>query len=66
MALAKYPDIKIELYEAAGQFSEIGAGVMFWVRTWKVFKALGLDADLSQVAASPPTTATRRRLPTSS
>ncbi|KAH8107255.1 FAD/NAD-P-binding domain-containing protein [Cristinia sonorae] len=53
VALSKHADIQIDLYEAAGQFSEIGAGVMFWARTWKIFEQLGLADDLAKVAGAP-------------
>ena len=52
VALSKHADLHIDLYEAADQFSEIGAGVMFWARTWKVLSLLGLAEDLSKVTAT--------------
>ena len=41
------------MYEAAAEFSEIGAGVIFWERTWKVFTTLGLAEDLAKVSGAP-------------
>lgn len=54
MALAKYRDIQVEVYEAAKQFSDIGAGVGMWPRTWRIMKLLGLDQELAKVALVPP------------
>ena len=36
VALSKYPDIEVEVFEAARQFSEIGAGVGIWRRGFRV------------------------------
>ena len=42
-------DIKIEIYEAAAQFTEIGAGIGFWTRPWKILKKLGCTDDLEKL-----------------
>lgn len=42
VALSKYPDIDITVYEAASSLREAGAGVMLWGRTWRVITLLGL------------------------
>ncbi|KXN92248.1 Salicylate hydroxylase [Leucoagaricus sp. SymC.cos] len=34
--------IEIDLYEAAPELSEIGAGINIWPRTWQIFQELGL------------------------
>ena len=39
-------DIKINIYEAATEFTETGAGVAFYMRPFKVLQRLGLEADL--------------------
>ena len=54
VALSKYPDIRVDVYEAAKEFEEIGAGIMMWERTWRILQTLGLDEDLSKAANSPP------------
>lgn len=36
VALSKYPDIEVEVFEAARQFTEVGAGVGIWPRAFKV------------------------------
>ncbi|KAF8586521.1 FAD/NAD-binding domain-containing protein [Ramaria rubella] len=54
IALSRYPDIKVDVYEAAEQFEEIGAGLMIWKRTWRILELLGLHTDASKVAHSPP------------
>ena len=50
VCLAKYPDIQVDIYEAAQDFKEVGAGVMIWGRTWRVLTLLGLDKTLREVA----------------
>ncbi|KZT64400.1 salicylate hydroxylase [Daedalea quercina L-15889] len=54
VALSRYPDIQVDIYEAASQFAEVGAGVGVWPRAWKVVQALGLDRELAQVAVVAP------------
>ncbi|KAI0062891.1 FAD/NAD(P)-binding domain-containing protein [Artomyces pyxidatus] len=54
VALSKYPSIELSLYEAAGRFTEIGAGIMIWSRTWKILESLGLAEEFSKVAHAPP------------
>ena len=53
MCLAKYPDIKVDVYEAAQDFGEVGAGVMIWGRTWRVLTLLGMDNTLRDIAGVP-------------
>lgn len=55
VALANLPHLEIQLYESAGQFKEIGAGVMIWARTWRILEKMGLAQDFSKIAHSPPT-----------
>ncbi|KAJ7593998.1 FAD/NAD-P-binding domain-containing protein [Mycena floridula] len=55
VALAKYPNIQVDVYEAAERFKEIGAGVMLWSRTWKVLQQMGLADQFSKIANTPPT-----------
>lgn len=54
MALSKYPDIDVDIYEAATKFSEVGAGIGVWPRVWKILAHLGLDEDLARVTALKP------------
>lgn len=54
LALSKYPDIRVDVYEAAKEFDEIGAGIMMWERTWRILQTLGLAEDLSKAANTPP------------
>ena len=53
VALQRYPDVQVDVYEAAAQFTEIGAGVSMWDRTWKIFQELGLENDLDKLACVP-------------
>lgn len=54
VALSHSPDIEIDVYEAAREFAEVGAGVGVWQRAWKILAKLGLEEDLAQVAFVPP------------
>ncbi|EIN11914.1 FAD/NAD(P)-binding domain-containing protein [Punctularia strigosozonata HHB-11173 SS5] len=54
VALSKYPDIRVDIYEAAERFKEIGAGVMIWSRTWRILQLLCLADQFSAVAHAPP------------
>ena len=42
-------DIKIDIYEQGSKFSEIGAGVGFWLRPWKVMKEFGMEESLAKL-----------------
>ena len=46
-------DIKVDIYEASSQFSEIGAGIALWLRSWKVLRKLGLDGSLAKLLEAP-------------
>ncbi|KZT25299.1 salicylate hydroxylase [Neolentinus lepideus HHB14362 ss-1] len=46
LALARYPDISVTIYEAAKNFTEIGAGIGLWPRALKVLEKLGLRDDI--------------------
>lgn len=50
VALAKYPDIELNVYEAAATFKEVGAGVMMWGRVWRVLSLLGLADAFRELA----------------
>ncbi|TFY53781.1 hypothetical protein EVJ58_g9254 [Rhodofomes roseus] len=54
VALSRYPDIEVNVYEAASKFAEVGAGVGIWPRAWKIVQALGLDRELAEVAVVSP------------
>ncbi|VDC01624.1 unnamed protein product [Peniophora sp. CBMAI 1063] len=57
VALSRVPDLDIQLYEASARFSEIGAGVMIWFRTWRVLELLGLAEGFAEVAHARPSSA---------
>ena len=42
-------DIKLDIYEGAHAFTEIGAGVGLWKRPWSIMKKLGLAEDLQNI-----------------
>jgi salicylate hydroxylase len=53
-ALSKSPDIGVDVYEAASQFTEVGAGIGLWWRTRQVLKALGLEEDVARLLTFTP------------
>lgn len=55
VCLARHSDISVEVFEAAKEFSEVGAGIGVWPRIWKTLALLGLDEDLARLHAVRPT-----------
>ncbi|KAG1720677.1 salicylate hydroxylase [Suillus lakei] len=45
VALSRYQDIAVDVYEAAQTFCEIGAGVGVWPRAFKVLRKFGPDLE---------------------
>ncbi|KAJ6587124.1 FAD/NAD-P-binding domain-containing protein [Mycena vulgaris] len=54
VALSRYTHIQVDVYEGAGRFKEIGAGVMIWERTWRILELLGLAPHFAKVTDTPP------------
>jgi salicylate hydroxylase len=54
VALAKYQDIEITIYESAAFFSEIGAGVGVWPRIWRTLAKMGLAEQLKKATHLEP------------
>ncbi|KZP27531.1 FAD/NAD(P)-binding domain-containing protein [Athelia psychrophila] len=50
VALGKQPNIKVDIYEAAREFGEVGAGLGMWYRTQQIMAKLGLHKDLEDLA----------------
>ena len=48
--LVKYPHLDVHLYEAAPQFSEIGAGISFGANAVKAIQLLGLGQEYESIA----------------
>ncbi|KXN84136.1 Salicylate hydroxylase [Leucoagaricus sp. SymC.cos] len=46
VALSKYPDIEVTVYEAASKLTEVGAGVGIFPRPWEIIRKLDLEEDL--------------------
>ncbi|KAK0450361.1 salicylate 1-monooxygenase [Desarmillaria tabescens] len=53
VTLSKYPNVDLELYEAAGHFSAVGAGISVWPRALEVMEMMGMGPDLQKVASAP-------------
>ncbi|KAF8217130.1 salicylate hydroxylase [Mycena galopus ATCC 62051] len=54
VALSQYPDIEVELYEAATTLTQVGAGVGIFPRPWKIIQLLGLEKDLLETTELKP------------
>ncbi|GJJ12598.1 hypothetical protein Clacol_006841 [Clathrus columnatus] len=66
VALSRFPNVRVDVYEAAAQFKEIGAGVMIWAKTWRILQLLDLDKEASKIAHAPPSSAPGKKNPYSS
>ncbi|KAF9482883.1 salicylate hydroxylase, partial [Pholiota conissans] len=40
--------LEIDIYESAPQLTQIGAGITFWPRAWKILEKLGLTTELAR------------------
>ncbi|KAL1690635.1 hypothetical protein GGG16DRAFT_113958 [Schizophyllum commune] len=52
LALQRFCDMSqldVHIYEAASQFSQVGAGINIWGRVHKIFTDLGLEVDLASL-----------------
>ncbi|KAJ3576558.1 hypothetical protein NP233_g350 [Leucocoprinus birnbaumii] len=49
VALSRYPDIEVTIYEATSKLTELGAGVGIFPRPWEIIKKLDLEEDLLKV-----------------
>ncbi|KAJ7085016.1 hypothetical protein C8R43DRAFT_1051651 [Mycena crocata] len=54
VALSQYPDIEVEIYEAATTLAEVGAGIGIFPRPWKIIRMLGLEQDLLKACERKP------------
>ena len=54
VSLSKYPDIQVDVYEAAKVFSEVGTGIGLWPRSWDIIERLGLVDELGGKAIVSP------------
>lgn len=63
IVLYKYSNssLCIDLYESTAEFSQVGAGVTIWERTWYIFKLLGLDEDLEDAGVMLPSRSANER-----
>ncbi|KJA23632.1 hypothetical protein HYPSUDRAFT_215178 [Hypholoma sublateritium FD-334 SS-4] len=55
VALSRYPDIEVEIFEAAEKLAELGAGVGIFPRPWEVIKKLHLEEELLRYTEAKPT-----------
>ena len=53
-ALSRSPNIRVDIYEAASKFTEIGAGIGVWWRTKQVLTSLGLEEDIIRLLPFRP------------
>ncbi|KAF8961501.1 hypothetical protein BDZ97DRAFT_1664184 [Flammula alnicola] len=55
VALSRYPDIEVEIFEGAEKIAELGAGIGLFPRPWEVIKKLHLEEDLLKSTEVKPT-----------
>ena len=53
-ALSKSPDIRVDIYEAASKFTEMGAGIGMYWRTREILKSLDLEDDAIRLLTFRP------------
>jgi hypothetical protein len=53
-ALSRSPNIRVDVYEAASKFAEIGAGIGIWWRAKQVLTSLGLEEDIIRLLPFHP------------
>jgi hypothetical protein len=53
-ALSRSPNIRVDVYEAASKFAEIGAGIGIWWRAKQVLTSLGLEEDIIRLLPFRP------------
>ncbi|KAF8984591.1 hypothetical protein BDQ17DRAFT_1260725, partial [Cyathus striatus] len=51
--------VAIDVYEQAPEIKEIGAGIFFWPRTWKIVQHMGLAEDFERLLDKKPDMQTR-------
>jgi len=50
--LSKFaPHVKVDIYEATGKFSEVGAGLGLGPRTRRLLTAIGLEKEVAAIGA---------------
>nr|GAT42525.1 FAD/NAD(P)-binding domain-containing protein [Mycena chlorophos] len=54
VALSQHEHIKVDVWESAERFKELGAGLMVFARTWRIFQLLGLEANFSAATHTKP------------
>jgi salicylate hydroxylase len=53
-ALSKSPNIRVNIYEAASKFAEIGTGINVWWQFRQVLTSLGLEEHITCLLSFPP------------
>lgn len=56
VAVGKYPEIEVDIYEASPEFEAFGAGIGIWPRVWKILTSIGIDQEVLAKKASSPYT----------
>ena len=54
LALSRSPNIRVDVYEAASKFAEIGAGIVVQWRIRQILTSLGLEEDIIRLLPSHP------------
>ena len=53
-ALSRSPNIRVDVYEAASKFAEIGAGIVIQWRIRQILASLGLEEDIIRLLPFRP------------
>jgi len=57
VALSRYPDIEVEIFEGAAKLAEVGAGIGLFPRPWEIIQKIGLEEELLKLTDLKPTDA---------
>lgn len=52
--IADKEKLDVHLYEASPVLTEIGAGINFWPRSWRIMKEIGVQSRLAELLPTPP------------
>ncbi|KAF8066983.1 hypothetical protein FPV67DRAFT_1417597 [Lyophyllum atratum] len=53
VAMSRYQDVEVNIFESASEFTPIGAGIGIWPRAWKALTSIGLGSLASQASSQP-------------
>ncbi|KAF7315470.1 FAD/NAD(P)-binding domain-containing protein [Mycena indigotica] len=54
VALSRHDHLQVDIWEATERFKELGAGLMVFSRTWRIFELLGLSSSFTSATHTKP------------